>query len=67
MAFVKRYLNKKIIEEVYRKKGLESLINFIKSPDSLIIEDDFSEKVCDIIDSDHQVVLQLTKIGLDGE
>lgn len=49
MGFNKRYINEKIIRDVVREDGLESLIKLIKKPDALIIEDDFSSKVCDII------------------
>lgn len=48
MSFNKRYINKYNIENA-RKEGLDYLIKFIKNPDSLIIEDDYSRTVCDII------------------
>lgn len=48
-GFDKRYVNEEIIRTVLREDGLESLIDFIKKPDALIIEDDFSTKVCEII------------------
>ena len=48
MGFNKRYINKESLME-YKKQGLQSLINFIKKPDSLIIEDEFSQKVCNVI------------------
>ena len=49
MGFNKRYVNSEIIRRVLREDGIESLITFIKKPDALIIEDEYSEKVCDII------------------
>lgn len=49
MGFNKRYINEKIIRDVVREDGLESLIKLIKKPDALITEDDFSSKVCGII------------------
>lgn len=49
MGFNKRYVNSEIIKRVLREGGIESLITFIKKPDALIIEDGYSEKVCDII------------------
>ena len=48
-GFNKRYVNEEIIRTILREDGLESLIDFIKKPDALIIEDDFSTKVCEII------------------
>jgi hypothetical protein len=49
MGFNKRYVNKKIIKTVLSEDGIDTLINFIKKPDALIIEDDYSQKVCNII------------------
>ena len=49
MGFNKRYVNKEVIKTVLREDGIEGLIMFIKKPDALIIEDVYSEKVCDII------------------
>ncbi|MFN7656223.1 MAG: hypothetical protein ACK5OW_00370 [bacterium] len=49
MGFNKRYVNKKIIKTVLSEDGIDALINFIKKPDALIIEDVYSQKVCDII------------------
>jgi hypothetical protein len=48
-GFDKRYVNEEIIRTILREDGLESLIDFIKKPDALIIEDEFSTKVCEII------------------
>lgn len=64
MGFNKRYINKESLME-YKKQGLQSLINFIKKPDSLIIEDEFSQKVCNIVleaDEKH-LFSELSKIG----
>lgn len=49
MGFNKRYVNEEIIRTILRDDGLESLIEFIIKPDALIIEDEFSTKVCQII------------------
>jgi hypothetical protein len=49
MGFNKRYLNEKIIKTVLGDGGVDGLIRFIKKPDALIIEDEFSEKVVEII------------------
>lgn len=51
MGFNKRYINKEGIAAKYRE-GLESLVRYISTPDCLIIEDEFSEKVVDIVLND---------------
>ena len=66
MGFNKRYINEKIIRTVLREDGIQSLIDFIKKPDSLIIEDEFSEKVCNAIreSEDKFVVMKLLETDL---
>jgi hypothetical protein len=49
MGFNKRYLSKEKILTVYQSQGLKTLISFIENTDCLIIEDDFSEDVSDIV------------------
>ena len=49
MGFNKRFVNEEIIRTILREDGFQSLIDFIKKPDALITEDDFSTKVCEII------------------
>ena len=49
MSFNKRYINEHIIKTVLREDGLEGLIQFIKHPDNVTVEDEYSENVCDII------------------
>jgi len=51
MGFSKRYISKEGIAIKYRE-GFNSLARYISSPDCLIIEDDFSEKVVDIVMND---------------
>ena len=51
MAFDKRYINKESIITKYRE-GLESLVRYISMPDHIVIEDDFSEAVVDIVMND---------------
>ena len=51
MSFNKRYINKKNILVRY-EQGLNDLISYIQNPDCLIIEDNFSEEVVDIILND---------------
>jgi hypothetical protein len=51
MGFNKRYINKEGIIMKYRE-GLESLVRYISMSDCLIIEDEFSEQVVDIVMND---------------
>jgi hypothetical protein len=51
MEFNKNYINKESIITKY-KEGLESLVRYISMSDCLIIEDDFSENVIDIVLND---------------
>lgn len=57
MGLNKRYVNEEIIRTVLRDDGFESLIQFIKNPDVLIIEDDFSTKVCQIIKETEKIYI----------
>lgn len=59
MGFNKRFVNEEIIRTILREDGFQSLIDFIKKPDALIIEDDFSSKVCEIIrDGEEKFILE---------
>ena len=49
MGFNKRYLSKEKILTVYQNQGLKKLISFIENTDCLILEDEFSEDVSDIV------------------
>ena len=51
MGFNKRYINKEGIIMKY-KEVLESLVRYISMPDCLVIEDEFSEQVVDIVMND---------------
>ena len=57
MGLNKRYVNEEIIRTVLRDDGLESLIQFIGNPDVLIIEDEFSNKVCQIIKETEKIYI----------
>jgi hypothetical protein len=48
-GFNKRYLNEKSIRTVYGDSGYGRLASYIRSPDALIIEDEFSQKIVDLI------------------
>lgn len=65
MGFYKRYIDKESIILV-RNQGLKYLINYIKKPDYLIIRDNFSQKICDIILNEDEEILnsKLTDAGL---
>ena len=51
MGFNKNYINREGIIMKYRE-GLESLVRYISMSDCLVIEDDFSEYVVDIVLND---------------
>lgn len=51
MEFNKRHINKEGIITKYRE-GLESLVRYISMSDCIVIEDDFSEYVIDIVLND---------------
>jgi hypothetical protein len=51
MEFNKSYINREGIIMKYRE-GLESLVRYISMSDCLVIEDDFSEYVVDIVLND---------------
>jgi hypothetical protein len=62
MGFNKRYINKSNLQQI-KKQGLQYLISYITKPDALIIEDEFSEKVCSIVSSGRDIRINLEKIG----
>ena len=45
----KRYLNEKSIRQVYSDGGYIKLISYVRSPDALLIEDEFSQKIVDLV------------------
>lgn len=51
MGFNKNHINREGIITKYRE-GLESLVRYISMSDCIIIEDDFSEHVIDIVLND---------------
>ena len=67
MGFNKRYINEEKVKQVLKEDGLQYLIDYIKSPDALIIEDELSEKVVNIIKEDEKkAFMGLAKLGLYG-
>lgn len=48
MGFNKRYISKESLE-IFKSQSVIQLIGHILRPDCLIIEDDYSEKICNII------------------
>lgn len=62
MGFTKRYISKKSLESA-KKRGLNYFINYITKPDSLIIEDTFSNEICDIVLSKKDIKQKLEERG----
>jgi hypothetical protein len=50
MGLNKRYINQENLKRLIQNKGeIIRIIEYIKNPDIVIIEDDFSKKVCDAV------------------
>jgi hypothetical protein len=68
MSFNKRYIDEEVIRTILREDGFKTLIDFVRSPDALIINDNFSQKVCDIIkennDDDTTVFEKLLELNI---
>lgn len=62
MGFTKRYISKKSLESA-KKRGFNYFIKYITNPDSLIIEDTFSNEICDIVLSQKDIKARLEKKG----
>lgn len=70
MGFTKRHINKDKIMTILKESGLQTLITVVRKPDALYVEDEFSEKVCDIIKNteDSLISVKLVEIGVyDGK
>jgi|LakMenE01Jun11ns_1017448.scaffolds.fasta_scaffold9915991_4 hypothetical protein len=68
MGFNKRYINEEKIKTIIKNEGLLYLIDFIKKPDALIVEDEFSEKVCNIIkENEKMAFVRLLGMGVYGK
>jgi len=70
MGFTKRHINKDKIMNILKESGLQTLIDVVRKPDALYVEDEFSEKVCDIIKNteDSLISVKLVEIGVyDGK
>jgi hypothetical protein len=63
-----RYISKERIKNILKEEGIESLIDMVKKPNTLITEDEFSEKICDTIKEDDKKLLieLLTEDGIYG-
>jgi hypothetical protein len=68
MGYNIRYISKEKIKNILKEEGIESLIDMVKKPNTLITEDEFSEKICDIIKGDDKKLLieLLTEDGIYG-
>lgn len=68
MSFNKRYIDEEVIRTILREDGFKTLIDFVRSPDALIINDNFSQKVCDIIkendDDDNTIFEKLLELNI---
>lgn len=70
MGFTKRHINKDKIMTILKESGLQTLITVVRKPNALYVEDEFSEKVCDIIKNteDSLISVKLIEIGVyDGK
>jgi hypothetical protein len=68
MGYNIRYISKEKIKNILKEEGIESLIDMVKKPNTLITEDEFSEKICDTIKEDDKKLLieLLTEDGIYG-
>lgn len=65
MGLNKRYINQKNIKRIIQSgTEIPQIIEYIKKPDILVIEDDFSKKLCDAVLNNE--IGDLIKI-IDGE
>ena len=70
MGFTKRHINEDKIMTILKESGLQTLIAVVRKPDALYLEDEFSEKVCDIIKNteDSLILVKLIEMGVyDGK
>ena len=70
MGFTKRHINENKIMTILKESGLQTLIAVVRKPDALYLEDEFSEKVCDIIKNteDSLILVKLIEMGVyDGK
>ena len=49
MGFNKRYLKEENIRNVYNDGGYDRLVDYIRKPDALIISDEFTQKIVNLI------------------
>lgn len=61
MSFNKRYISKSNLESL-RTQKLDFLVKFILRPDCLIIQDSFSQNICDIVKSTSDISLLNQKL-----
>jgi hypothetical protein len=60
MGFNKRYLNEKSIRDVYGDGEYIKLLSYVRSPDALMIEDEFTQKIVDlIIEADSEMKIKI--------
>lgn len=61
MGFNKRYINKENLS-FYKKRNIQELISYVKNPDCLIYEDNYSSKICSIILNNNDTIRIQSKL-----
>lgn len=69
MGFNKRYISEEILKKKLKEDGFQSLLVFVRNPDALIIEDELSQQVCDVIkeNEDRFILEKLLKLNIYGK
>lgn len=57
MGFNKRFINQDVLKILTQEGDIEKIIDYIKKPDTLVITDNFSKKVCDAVLNNQMDVL----------
>tara|TARA_R100001244_G_scaffold93908_1_gene70606 strand:+ start:90 stop:350 length:261 start_codon:yes stop_codon:yes gene_type:complete len=52
MGFHKRWINEEQLIERYRETGIQGIEDYFGKADAFVMEDDLSEKVIELLDSD---------------
>lgn len=64
MGFNKRFITKDSLISVYEEYGYDGLVNYIKKPDAIIIRDEFSSKIVELIkEKDSQERVKIIMYG----
>jgi hypothetical protein len=49
MGFNKRFITEDSLKHVYKEQGYEGLVDYITKPDAILVRDEFSNKVVELI------------------